>query len=52
MPQAVAMPESSQLTIRAPQVDAFARLTRFGWSGGLIFITALLAASFFWQVIL
>src|SRR5258708_14690236 len=47
MPQAVAMAESSQLTIRAPQVDAFARLTRFGWSGGLVFITALLAASFF-----
>jgi len=47
MPQAVAMPESSRLTIRAPQVDAFARLTRFGWSGGLVFITALVAASFF-----
>src|ERR1700747_3553840 len=41
------MHESSQPAIRAPQVDAFDRLTPFGWSGGLIFITALLTASFF-----
>src|SRR5437764_14804297 len=27
--------------------DAFARLTPLGWSGGLVLITALLAASFF-----
>src|SRR5260370_13215847 len=47
MMQAVAIPESSQHMVRARQLDAFARLTRFGWSGGLVFITALLAASFF-----
>ncbi len=30
-----------------PQRDALERLTPFGWNGGLIFILALLAASFF-----
>jgi hypothetical protein len=33
--------------IGARQLDAIARLTPFGWSGGLVFITALLVASFF-----
>ncbi|WP_204273085.1 hypothetical protein, partial [Enterobacter hormaechei] len=30
-----------------PQRDALARLTPFGWNGGLTFILALLSASFF-----
>jgi hypothetical protein len=47
MTQAVAMPESPQPMIRARQFDAISRLTPFGWSGGLVFITALSAASFF-----
>jgi hypothetical protein len=41
------MPESSQSMIGARQLDAIARLTPFGWSGGLVFITTLLVASFF-----
>ncbi len=41
------MPESPQPMIRARQFDAISRLTPFGWSGGLVFITALSAASFF-----
>src|ERR1700686_3588273 len=44
MTEAVAMPESSK-PIR--QLDAISRLTPFGWSGGLVFITAFLVASFF-----
>lgn len=39
--------ESAGTTRQAPQRDALARLTPFGWNGGLVFILALLAASFF-----
>ncbi len=44
---AVAMAESSQPIIRTRARDGLARLTPLGWSGELVFITALLAASFF-----
>src|SRR6266403_1463049 len=47
MMEPVAIPESCQPIIRTRQLDAFARLTPFGWSGGLVFMIALLTASFF-----
>jgi hypothetical protein len=47
MTQTVAMPEPSQPLIGSPRRDAIARLTPVGWSWGLVFIAALLAASFF-----
>lgn len=47
MTQAVAMREPSQPPIGPGQRDAVERLTPFGWSSGLAFIAALLAASFF-----
>ena len=42
--------ETSKVAASSPRReprDAFARLTRFGWTGGLVLILALLAASFF-----
>ena len=45
MTKPVAIPESRQPVLARPS-DSFARLTPLGWTGGLIFIVALLAASF------
>src|SRR6266481_7368047 len=47
MLEAVEKPGSSERIIPARQLDAVCRLTPFGWSGGLVLITTLLAASFF-----
>src|SRR5260370_40380485 len=45
MTKPVAIPEPRQSVLARPS-DTFARLTPLGWTGGLIFIVALLAASF------
>ena len=47
MTKAVAVPEPSQRLIGSRGRDAIARLTPVGWSWGLVFTAALLAASFF-----
>jgi hypothetical protein len=47
MLEAAEKPDSSERIIPARQLDAVSRLTPFGWSGGLVLITTLLAASFF-----
>src|SRR5882724_10410487 len=44
MTKPVAIPEPRQPVLARPS-DSFARLTPLGWTGGLIFIVALLAAS-------
>ncbi|HMH71328.1 MAG TPA: hypothetical protein VK554_03360 [Bradyrhizobium sp.] len=45
MTKPVAIPEPRQPVLARPS-DSFARLTPLGWTGGLVFIVALLAASF------
>jgi hypothetical protein len=47
MTKPVVIPEPGEPATETRQPDAFDRLTPFGWNGGLVFIVALMAASFF-----